>query len=96
MDVYVYTKGIQTHAHTCTHNTQSTLYTEAMQNQSLGALHNGLSMQNPRPEPALDDVNELNVSNVALGVVFGDINDQVEPIDLDDVIDVADEFENIR
>ena len=67
-----------------------------MQNQSLGALHNELSVQNPRPNGSLEDVNDLNTSNGALGVIFADINDQVEPIDLDNVIDVADEFENTR
>ena len=67
-----------------------------MQNESLEALKAELMEQPPPPDPPLDNVTFLFVANRILGAVFVDINEEVGPIDLDDVVDRADEIEAIR
>jgi hypothetical protein len=75
---------------------ESTLYNEAMQNRSLEALQEELMEQSPSPDPQLQEVENLFFANELLGSVFEGIDQEVGPIDLDDVTDNADEFEAIR
>ena len=88
-----------THIHTYTHthtHTQSTLYTEASQNVSLQNLEVQLEAQDPVPTPEILAVENLTAVNVQLGQQFADIDSKVDSIDLEDILDEADNFENIR
>ena len=74
-----------THTHARTH-TQSALYNEGTQNESLAALETVLSGQRPEPTTQLQEVAVLTRANVELGSVYGDINGLVDPIDLDNAL----------
>ena len=52
--------------------------------------------QSPLPDLQLQEVENLLVANELLGSAFEGIDQEVGPIDLDDVTDNADEFEAIR
>ena len=67
-----------------------------MQNESLEALEAEIMEQSPPPDLPLENVTVLFTANKILGDVFEDINEEVGPIDLDDVADRADEIEAIR
>ena len=66
-----------------------------MQNESLEALVAELMEQSPPPD-LLENGTILFGANTILGDVFEGINEEVGPIDLDDVADRADEIEAIR
>ena len=55
-----------------------------------------LFKQSPQPNTQLQEVIILFTANTVLGEVFEDIHAQVEPVDLDSVVDTADNFEEIR